>query len=144
MHSKPCWCVVGPVVGNHKGKISCNRTAVMEASTRTTASHHFEVKNDVKETDIQKMLLNTYHNDFTESTLEKGNTTKMDGLSVEDKRFLSLVQEGTKLIDDHYRVLLLLRNPDAAFPNNRTPAMNRSSWIGDLCWRKSFLEITEL
>ena len=34
------WCVIGPVAGNNKGKISCNRTAVMEAGTRTTASHH--------------------------------------------------------------------------------------------------------
>ena len=34
------WCGMGPVAGNNKRKISCNRTAVMEAGTRTTASHH--------------------------------------------------------------------------------------------------------
>ena len=37
------------------------------------------------------MLLAMYQNEFTEPTLEKGNTTEMDGLSVEDKRFLTLV-----------------------------------------------------
>ena len=54
-----------------------------------------------------------YHNGFTEPTLEKGNTTEMDGLSVEDKMFLSLVKEGTKLVDGHYHVLLPLRNTNA-------------------------------
>ena len=44
----------------------------MEAGTKTTASHQFEVKNDVEETDIKKMLLAMYQNDFTEPTLEKG------------------------------------------------------------------------
>ena len=50
----------------------------MEAGTKTTASHQFEVKNDVEETDIKKMLLAMYQNDFTEPTLEKGNTTEME------------------------------------------------------------------
>ena len=109
------WCVVGPVTGNNKGKISCNRTAVMEAGTRTTASDRFEVKNDVKEIDIKKMLLTMYQNNFTEPTLKKGNTTEMEGLSVEDKSFLSLVEEGTKLVDGHYHVTLPLRNPDVDF-----------------------------
>ena len=72
------WCVMGPVAGNNKGKISCNRTAVMEAGTKTTASHQFELKNDVEERDIKKMLLAMYQNDFTEPTLEKGNTTEME------------------------------------------------------------------
>ena len=54
------------------------------------------------------MLLNMYHDDFTEPTLEKGDTRKMDGLSVEDKRGLSLVEGGTKLVDGHYYVLLPL------------------------------------
>ena len=100
------WCVVGSVAGNNKGKISCNRTAVIEAGTRTTASHHCEVKYCVKETDIKKMLLDMYHNDFTEPTLEKENTKEMDGLLVEDKRFLSLVEEGKKLVDGHCHVPL--------------------------------------
>ena len=127
------WCVMGPVAGNNKGKISCNRTAnrtaIREASTRTTASHHFEVKNYVKKTDIKKMLRDMYHNDFTEPTLEKGNTTEMYRLLVEDKRFLSLVQEGTKLVDGHYHVPLPLRNPNAEFQNNRTQTMNRLNYL---------------
>ena len=70
------------------------------------------------------MLLAMYQNEFTEPTLEKGNTTELDGLSVEDKRFLTLVEERTKLVDGHYHVPLQLRNPDAEFPNSRTQAMN--------------------
>ena len=46
----------------------------MEAETRTTVIYHSEVKNDVKETDIKKMVLKMYHNDFIEPTLEKENT----------------------------------------------------------------------
>ena len=105
--------IAGPVAGNKRGKMSCNRTAVIESGTRTFAGHHFEVKNDAKETDVKKMLLDMYHNDFTEPTLEKGNTTEMNGLLVEDKRFLSLVEEETKLVDGHYHVPLPLKNPDA-------------------------------
>ena len=63
----------------------------------------------VKETDIKKMLLDMYHNDFTKPTLEKGNTKEIDGLLVEDKRFSSLVEEWKKLVDGHYYVLLPLR-----------------------------------
>ena len=124
------WCVVGHVAGNNRGKISCNKTAIIEAGTRTTASHHFGVKNDFKETDIKKILLDAYHNDFTESTLKKGNTTEMDGLSVEGKRFLSLVEEGTELVDGHYHEPLPLRNPYPQFPNNKTQAVNRLNYLG--------------
>ena len=104
---------MGPVAGNKRGKMSCNRTAVIESGTRTFVGHHFEVKNDAKETDIKQMLLDMYHNDFTEPTLEKGNITEMNGLLVEDKRFLSLAEEETKLVDGHYHVPLPLKNPDA-------------------------------
>ena len=60
-----------------------------------------------------------YHNDFTEPTLEKENTAEMDELSVEDRRFLNLVEEGTKLVDGHCHVPLPLRNLDAESPNYR-------------------------
>ena len=70
-----------------------------------------------------------YQNDFTEPTLENGNTTEMDGLSMEDKRFLSLVEKRTKLVDGHYHVPLPLRNPDVEFPNNRTQAMNQINYL---------------
>lgn len=65
-----------------------------------------------------------HQNDFTKPTVEKESTSKMDGLSVEDKKFLSLMEDGTKLVDGHYHVPLQLRNPDAEFPNSRTQAMN--------------------
>ena len=88
------WCVVGLVADNNEEKISCNRTPVMEARTRITAIYHSQLKNDVKETDIKKMVLKMYHNDFIEPTLEKENTIETDGLSVEGKRYyLSLVEE---------------------------------------------------
>ena len=133
------WCALGPVAGNNKGKI-CNRIVVMKAGTRTTANQHFDVKNDVKETYIKKMLLNMYHNDFTEPTLEKGNTTEIDALTVEDKRFLSLVEEGKMLVDGHYHVPLPLRNPYAELLNNRTSAMN---WLNYLKLPYHWLNVFE-
>ena len=58
------------------------------------------------------MLLNMYHNDLTKPTLEKGRNTEMYGLSVSDKRFISLVEDGT-----NYHKLLPLRNPGLNFQN---------------------------
>ena len=60
-----------------------------------------------------------YHNDFTGPTLKKENTAEMDELPVEDRRFLSLVEQETKLVDGHCHVFLPLRNLDAEFPNYR-------------------------
>ena len=70
-----------------------------------------------------------HQNDFTKPTVEKESTSKMDGLSVEDKKFLSLMEDGTKLVDGHYHVPLLSRNPDVEFPNNRIQAINQLNYL---------------
>ena len=54
----------------------------------------------------------------------------MNGLSLEDKRFLYLVEEGINLADGHYHVPLPLRNPDAEFPNNKTQVPNWLNYLG--------------
>ena len=44
-------------------------------------------------------------------------------LSFEDKRFLSVVETCTELVDGHYQVPLPFRNPDIRFPNNPAQAV---------------------
>ena len=47
------------------------------------------------------------------------------GLSVEDRQFLRMTEEGTVFRDGHYEVNLPLRNPTVFVPNNRALAVQR-------------------
>ena len=44
------WCIVGPISyrNQSEGKISCNRTAVMEAGSNKVSRHYFAVENKLK------------------------------------------------------------------------------------------------
>jgi len=48
------------------------------------------------------------------------------GLSVEDKRFIELVSESTKLIDGHYSIGLPMKQSHSKMPNNKTVAEQRA------------------
>ena len=47
------------------------------------------------------------------------------GLSVKDRQFLRMTEEGTVFRDGHYEVNLPLRNPTVSVPNNRALAVQR-------------------
>lgn len=120
------WCVVGPISGKNSSsyssfKISCNRVAVVEAGTENVAKHYFEVKRDVKDDGIKDMLGRMYNADFTESKVEcfKENSPNEENVSVEDKRFMKLVNEETKLVEGHYQVPLPFRRKDVTFSTLR-------------------------
>lgn len=58
--------------------------------------------------------------DFPES---KG--TEQFGMSVADKKFVKIVEEGTKLVGGHYVIPLPWADPNSVLPNNKGQAMKR-------------------
>ena len=50
------WCIVGPISKKNAtgGKMSCNRTAMIEAGTSNLERHQFETKSQVQENDIKQ------------------------------------------------------------------------------------------
>lgn len=123
------WCIVGPVSGGNCNNILCNRTAVVEADTNTVGRHHFEVTSKVKEVDVANLLKKIYENDFSEPQFVKGNIPDMEGLSIEDKKFLEFVEKNTEMIEGHYHVPLPFRNQNLMLPNNRPQAVNRLKYL---------------
>ena len=47
-------------------------------------------------------------------------------MSIEDKRFLKLIDDQVKFFDGHYELPLPLKNPDVNVPNNRIQAVKRA------------------
>ena len=124
------WCVVGPVIGPvgplDDGVVKCNLTAVRvlvkDAATNEAAPHHFAVTNTVKEHVVSDQLIKEmFMHDFNEAQPEK------KAMSVEDQKFLNILDEGVIKEDDgHYCLPLPFRNPDVVFPNNRAQAVSRA------------------
>ena len=50
-------------------------------------------------------------------------------MSQEDLKFMQVLNNGTRLIDGHYEILLPLCDDDVRFPNNRSQAENRFIYL---------------
>ena len=124
------WCIVGPISyrNQSEGKISCNRTAVMEAGSSKVGRHYFAEENKLTpDDDVKSMLKKIYEQEFTEPgmrfTSVIGETT--GDVSYDDQIFLRLMDQETVQVDNHYEVLLPLKSTDVTFPNNKSAAMKR-------------------
>ena len=124
------WCIVGPISyrNQSEGKISCNRTAVMEAGSSTVGRHYFAVENKLTpDDDVKSMLKKIYEQEFTEAgmrfTSVIGETT--GDVSYDDQIFLRLMDQETVQVDNHYEVPLPLKSTDVTFPNKKSAAMKR-------------------
>ena len=53
----------------------------------------------------------------------------MEGLSIEDKRFLDFVDKNIEMIESHCYVPLPFRNQNMILPNNRLQAVNRLKYL---------------
>ena len=123
------WCIVGPISyrNQSEGKISCNRTAVMEAGSNKVSRHYFAVENKLKpDDDVKSMLKKIYEQEFTEPNMRFtsviGETT--GDVSFDDQIFLRIMDQETVQVDNHYEVPLPLKSTDVTFPN-KTAAMKR-------------------
>ena len=70
----------------------------------------------VKETDVKEMLAKLYNQEFTESGSSEGKL--QNGMSVEDVKFIKIMEDGAKMVNKHYQITLPFRNPNIQLPNN--------------------------
>ena len=98
------WCVIGPIEScresqeihsyytNLRGNIP-----VKDVLTNKVASHTF-ISNDSTQDIYTKMLHHMYQQDFNEPSGEK------EGLSLEDGRFLQIMEDNITVVDGRYQV----------------------------------------
>ena len=102
------WCIVGPIQNvGHQNSLKCNRVAMNDASTGKLSRHHFLIENASKDMSIEQMFEQMYYSDFTEKGAQ---IEKIDGnleqLSKNDRRFLEILDAGTRKNRNHYEVPL--------------------------------------
>ena len=64
--------------------------------------------------------------DFNDHTVSKVPDER--GLSQEDRKFLTMVERETEVVDGHHQVPLPFRCDDVTVPNNREQAIKRANW----------------
>ena len=131
------WCIVGPIMnGDNKDSISCHWVAVRDASTSQVESHHFGIKDSIKDITIEEMFKMMYKNDFNEPALPSSKVVmSINEVSVEDRKFLHILEKGTVKKNDHYIVPLPFRNGNLVMSNNRIQSLRRLK-----CLKRRFLK----
>ena len=110
------WTVSGPLhiqTDRDKDQIIVNRITVREVETQ---------KEIIAPTSLLRML----QMDFNDHTVSKAPDER--GLSLKDRKFLSMVERETKVVDGHYQVPLPFRCNDVIVPNNKEQAIKRANW----------------
>ena len=120
------WCIVGPIAGLSESQhvVQSYYTSlrghipVRDVVTNKIANHTFLSPDSTSDvyTDI---LQHMYLQDFNEPSGEK------EGLSVEDRRFLQIMEKNITERNGHYQLPLPLRNPNLRLPVNRVQALSR-------------------
>ena len=104
---------------SNSNQISCNRIKVRDVASNRVGSHEFVFKTTVKDASIAEQLRQMYLNDFNETQSEKL------ALSVEDKKFIDLMQNEGKIVNSRYCLPLPLKQNNPSFPDNRRMATKR-------------------
>ena len=90
------------------------------------APHHFVVDDEPKIEDvgIEKLLEQMFYSDFCECNKLQVNSNVED-ISIKDRKFLDILDTGTKNDGAHYEVPLPFRNTGIQLPENRNEAVKR-------------------
>ena len=87
--------MVEPLVKHGKKSfISCSRIVVQDVTSAKIASHHFGIKNEVKDVSAKQMLQRMYNQEFNESKVaftERIGKTDIEEVSFEDREFLKMI-----------------------------------------------------
>ena len=89
-------------------------------------SHHFKIDNRLKRPAIgvKEMFKRMFDNDFSElRQLQLNIIGNIEDISREDKKFLKILETGTKESGNHYEVSLPFKDTDVKLPNNRNQAV---------------------
>ena len=80
------WCIVGPILnGDNKDSISCHWVELRDASTSQVESHHFGIKDSIKDITLEEMFKMMYKNDFNEPALPSSKVVmNINEVSVKD------------------------------------------------------------
>ncbi len=116
------WCVSGPVSSSESfsdENLFCNMIAVEDVSTGQVAEHHFTIKDEMRDNEIRDALLQMYQTEFTENLKEN------KALSVEDRKFIDIMNNRARMKCNHRELPLPLTNEQVNFPNNRSIALQR-------------------
>ena len=110
--------------------------AVRDPSTSQVAFHHFGIKGSIKDITLEEMSKIVYKNDFSESALLSSRIMMSNNkVSVEDRKFLYILEKGTLKKDEHYIVPLPFRNENLVMPNNKIQELRRL-----ICLKRRFLK----
>ena len=84
------------------------------------APHHFGVEKSIKDISLEEIFKMMYSNVFNEhdATVADSITCSVDETSIEDKKFVDIVEKNTSKKDYHYVVPLPLRDGRLVMPNN--------------------------
>ena len=119
------WGIIGEIepqgqdnsTADVKGDVFCNRQAIQATSNKKVC--HFALKTQVKEVLSPLQMSKMFTLDFSE------RATKEKSPSFEDRRFLTIVQEGIHQREDcHYEMPLPLKNNNVELPNNKELALS--------------------
>ena len=115
------WCIVGPVNDTRSRQgIYCNQI-------KDVGKHYFQTKSSVEETDVRDMLTRLYNLEFIEANPTE---RKLEvSLSTEDKKFMKILREDTKLRNGLFQVLVPFKDPCVNLPNKRYQARERFSYL---------------
>ena len=135
-------------VDDVRDDVFCNRIVTCEVqqeiqATSNNRACHFALKTQVKEVLSPLQMSKMFTLDFNERATEEKS------LSFEDRRFLTIVQEGIHRRDDgHYEMPLPLKNSNAELPNNKELALSRLIKLtqrlkSDAQYRKDYVEFMQ-
>ena len=101
------------------------------------APHHFGVEKSIKDISLEEMFKMMYSNDFNEhdATVADSITSSVDEISIEDKKFLDIVEKNTSKKDYHYVVPLPFRDDRLVMPNNRVQPFKRLMFLKLRFWK---------
>ena len=77
-----------------------NLIAAKDISTDQLSPHHFNIQQKVEEDSISHLLRNMYELEFS----ERHTNTDLE-YSIEDKRFLALMDSKVKMVDGHLSLI---------------------------------------
>ena len=80
-----------------------------------------------KETDAREILARPYNQKFRESGSREGKSE--NGRTVEDVKFMKIMEDRVKMVNKQYQIPLPFRNPNIELPNNRYQTVQRLSYL---------------
>ena len=126
------WCIVVPIINTETERsISCHQVSVKDVTSSRLAPHHFGVEKSIKDISLEEMSKMMYSNDFNEHDATVGDsiTISVDEISIEDKKFLDIVEKNISKKVYHYVVPLPFRDDKLVMPNNRVQAFKRLMFL---------------